>query len=400
MADRSLVTRVRLMRTKRNKRIRNWLSAAALPAVLTLGLAGCGSSPSTTATSTTNAAPLATTNVSPEGPLVSRSGNGLLTWSGLPDPTVTDTSVGLYFTWVTSPLGQAPIREELARIDPTTGRVQAERAIDVVSLLATAGSLFVTTWSSNEEGLLRLNPRTLAETNRWQISSGHEYGGELSNLAVVKGGLWVAGGNRLVRLSPPNGPITATIDLSGAGNSDVATNSTGTVLLVGVGPATALERRDPTTGALLASRPMHGLFTPTISGVIGDDVWVSVATGMMGTTELYDLTDLRPVGPPCDDATCPCNDSQSTATCIVGTNQVTARVTDGHLWVTQDAGGPTRNFCGDIDGHVLATLPVPADGRVLAIGSRYLYVTDSQGLSADKGQTFSEVTIPAACAGS
>jgi hypothetical protein len=147
---------------------------------------------------------------------------------------------------------------------------------------------------------------------------------------------------------------------------------------------------------------MDGLFTPTISGVIGDDVWLSVATGNEGYTQLYDATDLRVSGQPCDErtATCPCDEGQSTATCITGDNHISAQVTDGRLWVTQPAGGPTRNFCSDIDGHVLATLPVPSAENILAVGSRYLFVADPQSSSADKGQTVSEIEIPAACGGS
>jgi hypothetical protein len=376
-------------------------SAAALVAVLILGLAGCSSSPSTTGSPTVHSTATTTPSVPAIQPVVSRSSNGLLTWSGLPDPTVSDTLVGLYFTWVTSPLEQTPRRVELARINPATGRVQAERALDAVSMLGAGGSLFVTTWSSNEELLLRLNPQTLVEIGHWRISTGHEFADRNPDMAVARDGLWVAGGNRLVRISLPTGRLTATIDLPGTDESDVASNATGTELLVGVGErATAVERRDPVTGALLASRPIEDLVAPTISGVTGHDVWISAATGMMGTAELYDASDLRPLGTPCDPATCPCNNSGSTATCIVGTNDVSAQVTDGRLWVTQGAGGPTRNFCGEVDGHVLAALPVPNESYVLAIGTRYLFVTDSQGLSADKGQAFSEVNVPAACAGS
>jgi hypothetical protein len=283
----------------------------------------------------------------------------------------------------------------MAHIDPTTGLVEAERAVDAQSVLAIAGSLFVTTWSSNVQTLLRLDPQTLAQIGRWRISSGHAGGAQESDLVLAGEGLWVAGGNRLVRLSLPNGPTTATVSLPGVNNSDVSTDSMGTMLIVGVsGPeGMAIERREPVSGALLATSPISGAFTPTVSGLIGDDLWVSEPTGMMGSTELYDATDLRPVGPPC-------NEGVSNATCIVGTNGIAAQVTDGRLWVTQGAGGPTRNFCGDIDGNVLATLPVPGQGNVLAIGSRFIFLTDSQGLSADKGLTFTEVSLPLACAGS
>lgn len=328
-------------------------------------------------------------------PIVTSSSNGLLSWHGLPDPGVIDTSLGLLFTWVTSPLGQAPVREELALIDGTTGQVKLEREFNATILNATAasGSLFVTTRSAIGEGLVRLNPRNLAETGNWKvIDSGVGFFGR-GSLAYAGGALWVAGGDRLDRLSLSRDVVTASIALPGAASSDVATDSTGSVLVVseansgGIGH---IERRDPMTGALLGVSPqIEGIVDPYINGIVGDDLWVDEATGTMGFSELYDLADLEPVG-------LPCNEGMSSATCLVGTNGIKAQLIDGLLWVTQAVGGPTRNFCGDPDGQVLATIPVPDDDYVLAIRGHEILLLTPQP-AADKGETVTEEPFPNGC---
>lgn len=332
-------------------------------------------------------------------PLVTSS-EGLLSWRNLPNPVVVGTSLGLYFAWVTSPLGTAPVREDLARIDPGTGRVEAKRTLSASFLSATAahGSLFVTTQaattSTSIETLLRLDPTTLAETGHWQIFNGPGFGG-YGLIAVAGGGLWVAGGDQLARLSFTEDRITTSITLSGASTSGVTTNSGGTVLVVAesdAGGTSRIERRNPATGQLLdISAPILGTTVPFLNGVVGDDFWISEATGMMGYVELYDLDDLVPVG-------APCNEGASKPDCIEGTNSIHAQLIGNDLWVTQAGGGPERNFCGTPAGQVLSALPVPDDEGVLAIGLRqhFIFVLN-QELSADKGQTVEEEHVPNEC---
>lgn len=326
------------------------------------------------------------------------SSDGVLSWHGLPDPSVAQTSLGLYFAWVTSPLGRSPVREELARIDHATGKVAVQRALEgfFLSALAYDNSLFVTTRSAAREPVvvLRLNPQTLRETGRSQLPDG---GYDLTgggSMAVAGGNLWVAAGDRLDRLSFTRGAATAvSMALPGADSSDVTMNSAGSVLVVGEanqGGMGHIERRDPVTGDLLGvSAVIGGTVDPSVNGVVGNDLWVSESTGNMGFTELYDLTTLTPVGPLC-------NEGFGNPTCIVGTNGIAAQLTDGLLWVTQSAGGPTRNFCGDPGGQVLASLPIPDGDFVLTIGRLNLFVATPQ-LSADKGRTFSEEPIPSSC---
>lgn len=112
---------------------------------------------------------------------------------------------------------------------------------------------------------------------------------------------------------------------------------------------------------------------------------------MMGYTQLYDLDDLTAIG-------APCNEGASNPTCLVGTNGIAAQLTRGLLWVTQAVGGSARNFCGQPDGHVEASLPIPDDDSVLAIGTQndVVFILNPQ-LSKDKGQTVTEESIPKEC---
>ena len=356
-----------------------------------LVLAGCGGPPPPTRTAISQ-------------PTISRSSEGLLTWQGLREPAVADTPLGLYFAWDTAPMGTAPVRDELAHVDRATGRVEAQRALGggFGSAQAADGSLFVTTFtgsgSSIVETLVRLNPSTLAEVGHWEIRhAGPDFLGP-GQTALAGGGLWVAGGDRLERFSLPRGRITASIRLPGAVASDVTADSAGTVLVVseadhdGIG---RIERRDPVTGGLLGiSSPIGGVTVPFVDGVDGNDVWVSVPTGNMGYVELFDVPRMTPVGPPC-------NEGQSNPHCIDGTNAIRAWLVRGRLWVSQGAGGPQRNFCGEPGGQVLSVLPGIGAGSLLAIGRQSdVFFVLSPLLSPAKGGSpyrLYEEPIPQAC---
>jgi hypothetical protein len=64
------------------------------------------------------------------------------------------------------------------------------------------------------------------------------------------GGIWVAGGNRLLHLSLPGGRVLDSSTLPGAVSSDLSANAAGTVLTVGQADSGggAVQRRDPGTG--------------------------------------------------------------------------------------------------------------------------------------------------------
>jgi len=304
---------------------------------------------------------------------------------GLLSPRVVSTSAGLYVAWQVSSLGGFPV-SELSRVNSTTGRIEATRRLGATfdQAVAAGGSLYVgisTPSSRPGEALLRLNARTLAVTRRWSDF------GEGGSLALAGGGLWVTGQDRLLRLSLPEGNVTASVALPGANRSDVASNAAGTILVVGEADQGrgALEKRDPETGTLLASySPMIGVSAPAVAEVIGQSVWISEATGMMGYVERFDAASLTP----------------EPGTGTGGSNGISAAVADGLLWVSQIEGGSTTNFCGNpSDGVALAPLNLPPSALLQAIGPHDIYyvtATTTAGAQPMHSDVLEE-TIPAAC---
>jgi len=68
----------------------------------------------------------------------------------------------------------------------------------------------------------------------------------------------------------------------------------------------------------------------------------------------------------------------------------------GLLWVTQYAGGPSRNFCGRPDGTYLAPLPTGDDFVAIGTESRVLFAL-GQVVPPHKSSTLSEVPVPSEC---
>ena len=90
---------------------------------------------------------------------------------------------------------------------------------------------------------------------------------------------------------------------------------------------------------------------------------------MMGYVQRLDAATLAAAGNSCAGG-------RSTNTCMEGTNDITARLANGLLWVTQVAGGNGRNYCADpSDGRPLTPirLPQPAQDEVLAIAARRIF---------------------------
>jgi hypothetical protein len=311
------------------------------------------------------------------------------------NPRVAVTPSGVYVTWQVSPPGNAEVRSELARIDEATGTIQARRRFGAAigQMLAAAGSLWVAAPSTASRTLLRLDPDTLTVTGRWRLGGSRELAWGYEVLAVAGGGLWVADGNRLLHLSLPGARVTGSIVLPGAASSDLSANAAGTILVVGEadsGGRGAVQRRDPTTGALLASHPVLGVTAPGVAGPIGSAVWMSEATGMAGYVQWLDAATMTAKGSTC-------KEGGITSTCVVGTNDITARLANGLLWITQVAGGKARNYCADpFNGRKLAPieLPQPTQDEVLVIAPRQIFYAAS---GPKASQYLRQEAIPAAC---
>jgi hypothetical protein len=312
-------------------------------------------------------------------------------------PQVAATATGLYVAWQVSRPGSM-VRSELARVDAASGRVEAARNLGAAfeQAVLARGELWVAAVTGSTPAaqvVLRLNPDTLEVTGRWQVGTGGWPRSVAQALVVAGGGLWVAAGNRLLHLSLPGGTITASIALPGAASSDLSANAAGTVLVVGEadsGGRGAVQRRDPVTGALVASFPVVGVSAPAVAGPVGSAVWVSESSGMMGYVQRLDAATMTDAGSACREGGTP-------STCVEGTNGVTARLAGGRLWITQIAGGPARNYCADPGtGREIAPIELPqaAQDDVLAITpDRIFYATPGRGA----GQYVHQEAIPSAC---
>lgn len=305
-----------------------------------------------------------------------------------PDLAVADGS--LYLTWDLSSPTRLPARMALARASTSTGRILAENDFgpgDVSVPVYAAGSLWVTDSAAAGELLLRLDPRTLMVTGEVEVAAGNAGGGAGDHIAFAGNSIWVDGAGRLVQVAPQSVQAERIITLPGADSSAIAASPDGRTLLVSEADSGAgtIQRRDPRTGALLASsRTMLGVFAPLIGGVTGGAAWIAEPTGMMGYVERYRTAAMTPDG----------------ATLVEGTNGIRVGVWDGRLWVHGPDGGTHTNYCADPGtGHRLATLIMPYSSQpvLLAVGEKdfyYSYAT-ADGIRS----RIAAAPLPAACSG-
>ena len=352
---------------------------AALSALCLL-LAGCGgAAPGTSQASTVAAAATTMSAGRSPGSVFSRA---------LSNPGVAVTGGQLYVTWQVSRPGARIARFELARAAPASGAVRAARLLpagDLGTLLAAGGWLWITVSATANERLLRMNPVSLAVTADITIS-GPSYQGLTSNgsdLAAAGGALWATSGGRLLRVSPRTGRVTAAVSLPGANTSGAGASADGRTLIVSEARdgAGAVQRRDPVTGALIASHPMLGVVAPRIGGIVDSGAWVAEPTGMMGYIERFSVTSMAP----------------DPATQAEGTNGITVRVADDLIWVSQEA-SPARDYCADpVTGRVLGRIPLPhpEEDYVIGVWGRDVYY--AAPAVPDAGVNLKRVTVPAAC---
>jgi hypothetical protein len=302
----------------------------------------------------------------------------------LGNPALTVTGGGLYLRLSLSPPQQDPPRIELARVNAATGAIVAANTFSpgfVGAPLAAAGSLWLTGSFSGQAMLLRLDPRTLMVTGELQIAPVNS-GAEQSHIAYAGGSMWVDGSDELVRVSPATAAVDLTIPLPGADSSDVGASPDGGTLIVSEadGGNGTIQRRDPVTGALLASHPIQGVIAPMIGGVSAAGAWVSEPTGMLGYIERFSIASLNP----------------QAYTQVHGSNGLHADVWDGKLWVRDQAAGAAQNYCADpTTGRRLATLPLPDLGQdyLMAVTGGLIYYS----VPASSGFAIRTVPVPAAC---
>jgi hypothetical protein len=270
----------------------------------------------------------------------------------------------------------APVLSGLMRVDPVSGHVRAVRRLGsgFDQALLVKGILWVTTTRGRTSWLWRLDPGSLRVWSRNVLPGSGTTDGLVGTLAVAGGWLWVGASDRLERVSLPSGTVTGQVVVPGAGGVDVAGDLSGRVLLDSEGHEFGrVQLRDPHTGVLIASAssgPFEGVTKPYVGGIADSAAWISQSGGMMGAVERLSLVTLRPTrflgahphagesGPPRID----------------GTNGIAARLIAGVLWVTQQAGGAQRNYCGDPStGRARAPLPFGQEGQFLAADDSSIY---------------------------
>ncbi len=300
-------------------------------------------------------------------------------------PTLTQAGGRWYMSWDVPRAGASgPPPMVLARIDMGTGEVAATNTFSpgfVGTPLFAAGSIWVTDSTSLGDLLLRLDPVTLMVTGELRFSPSRY--AENANAAYAGGWLWLDGGDRLLRVSPSSVETTAVVPL-GTYMSNVGASADGSALVVSEqGYTGAVQLRNPQTGALLASHPAAGAQAAVIDGFAGSGVWITEITGMSAFAERLSAATMAPSG----------------ARQASGPNDLTARVADGLLWVTEyEAGGPARNYCAAVDsGRQLAPLPVTSlsQGQLLAVSGDLLYFAEP--LPPATGWRLVPVPVPAPC---
>jgi hypothetical protein len=299
---------------------------------------------------------------------------------------MSQTTEGLYLSWSAGSPLQAPPRPVLARISAATGRVRVARPFPPGYLsppVGAARALWVIFTTARSARLLRLNPATLVTTGELRVASvgGDADQSGAQQVAFAGGAVWLADGDRLIRVSPTSMTVTTVIRLPGANSSALSASADGHMLVVseadnGVG---TIQRRQPVTGALLASHPMSGVRAAWVSGVTDSGVWISEPTGMMGYVERFTLASLAP----------------EQATLTEGTNAIRASVADGALWIASPLAG-RLNYCADpVTGHREAPIPLPDPNQdfLLAVGPADLYYA----VPAANRMLLERMAIPSPC---
>jgi hypothetical protein len=128
-----------------------------------------------------------------------------------------------------------------------------------------------------------------------------------------------------------------------------------------------VQRRDPVTGALIASSaPFEGVTQPALAGVIDGGIWFSEAGGMMGYVGRLSLRTLR---------------ASRTRVPQNTYHTIGASVIDGILWISNVVGGRQENYCGDpLTGRLRASFvnsTLNDQLPFLTADAHYVYLSES-----------------------
>ena len=301
----------------------------------------------------------------------------LHTWPG----EVIPTAIGTYVAW------QVKYPETmLSRIDPATGRLvdTVRLAGNFVQAVEAGGSLWVLDQTTTGDLLERRDPANLSLIGSRRLGNG--VAGPAGSLVPVGSYLWVAGGPQPLQLSLPQGSLVRSLSLPpGVHDYSLGGGQASTLIVdyqAGLG-SVYFELVSADTGNVIAKSDAGLLFpvtSPRVSAIADGGFWISVATGMQGYIERMQTPSLR----------------LQLSTKMEGSNGISASLADGVLWVTQGAGGPTRNYCGDpATGHPYATFAaaIGSSGFLTAVGGGHYFLS-----SSSNEKVVAEYSIPRICA--
>ncbi|HEY3208226.1 MAG TPA: hypothetical protein VGL18_00300 [Actinomycetota bacterium] len=265
----------------------------------------------------------------------------------------------------------------MARFDPRTGTAMFGPVIKGAHDLAVAGGwLWVSGGGVLDYGqpatrfLYRLDPATLQVLQRLALPEPP------NPLAPTPAGMWVGASEALYLIDPATGHIDRTISLKMA-VGQISIDEQDGILYDSTHPpgdATiqAIEERDPATGALrLRSNVERGALAMNSLAAVPDGVWAAYATGMMGSVDLFDASNLHRLAV--------WNGAEMT-----GTNGIRADLADGILWVSDAMTGALA--CADpATGAFRALVPRSSvsqygTSNVVAVGSAVYTGTLNNGL--------------------
>lgn len=307
------------------------------------------------------------------------------------DPIVIDASSAIYLGWVFSHPGSAQSRSALVRIDRANAKVVATSVIagSIEAGVATNRHLWITSSNAPRKAILHeFNASNLTVTGTIPLI-GTDPG---TSMVTTSSYLWVSEGDQLLRIDRRDAKKRKQVQLPGAFSATVSTDTQDHLLVVAIanagGQGRIEIRSDANANLIGTSATLIGVTAPR-AAAIGKNIWISEATGNMGYVSRYRLSGLTPTV-----AGCP-PDLVESPTCILGSNGLQVDASHQLIFLSQVAGGGTRNACLDpSNGNIVAKLPLAPTDQLLTVGGSHLFV-----MTQTSRENVIELPIPSACLG-
>jgi hypothetical protein len=262
--------------------------------------------------------------------------------------------------------------EVIARLDVGTGSVVRSEVLGPFVDVAIVGdNLWAEAGEAPSRSLVHLDAETLTILGRTDLP-----GAFARAMAPSPAGLWVGGRGHLYLLDPSDGHVLVTVKVAGSVVA-LAVDVAGRFMYVSAealdesGPLPVGER-DGATGALLLTVPGPDALSIGGLSATSGGVWTSYATGMLGAVVFLRAADLREVA-----VFGPWGDR------VAGTNDVSANVAAGMLWVGDGMTGELS--CADAATGKVLGMPLPQFIGVMGLRDvvglgAFVYVGSSEGL--------------------